>query len=199
MDTLVYKGILCRAGTFRVKGENRPALYCIGAPDGKAADDAGFEEIHMAGPWVKILTDDEYREITDRMTAGMEMKEMFREFDFNGKPDMLIREVNGLALPDDYLSFMNEHNGGEGPLGENNYGRFYRLEELKEINEQYGVSGSWPGYVVIGGIDDMLWAYNPYRKIYCQIDSCNTDEDTFSTVSGSFKEFLIKMDEELSD
>ncbi len=24
---------------------------------------------------------------------------------------------------------MSEHNGGEGPLGENNHGRFYKLEE----------------------------------------------------------------------
>ena len=92
---------------------------------------------------------------------------------------------------------MREHNGGEGPLGENNYGRFFRLEELEEINNEYDVPNSWPGYVVIGGIDDALWAYNPEKKIYCQIDSCSIDEDTYYTISDSFEEFLIKMDEEL--
>ena len=123
---------------------------------------------------------------------------MFNEFDFNEKPEKIISEVNGRALPEDYLSFMSEHNGGEGPLGENNYGRFYKLEELKEINDEYEVQKWWPGYVVLGGIDDQLWAYNPGKRIYCQIDSCNTDADTYYTISDSFEEFLIKMDRELA-
>ena len=126
------------------------------------------------------------------------MKDMFREFDFNEKPEELISDVNGIRLPDDYLAFMSEHNGGEGPLGENNYGRFFKLEELEKINDEYDVQHSWPGCVVIGGIDDALWAYNPSKGIYCQIDSCNIDEDTYYTISDSFEEFLIKMDEELA-
>lgn len=124
---------------------------------------------------------------------------MFEEFVFNDKPEKMISAVNGMALPDDYIAFMREHNGGEGPLGENNYGCFYRLEELEEINEEYDVQNSWPGYVVIGGIDGALWAYNPSKEIYCQIDSCNTDEDTYYTIANSLEEFLIKMDEELAD
>ena len=126
------------------------------------------------------------------------MEEMFKDFDFNEKPEELVRSVGGLELPEDYLEFMSEHNGGEGPLGENNYGRFYMMEELEEINEMYDVQTSWPGYVVIGGIDDTFWAYNPTEKIYCQIDSTNIAEDTYYTVSGSLEEFLEKMDEELA-
>ena len=124
---------------------------------------------------------------------------MFKEFEFNKKPKKMIVEVSGLALPEDYLDFMRKHNGGEGPIGKNNYGRFYRLEELEEINEKYNVQNNWPGYIVIGGIDDTLWAYNPGIKVYCQIDSCNIDDDTYYTISNSFQEFLIKMDEELED
>lgn len=124
---------------------------------------------------------------------------MFKDFEFNEKPEEMISEVNGMKLPEDYLGFMSEHNGGEGPLGENNYGRFYMLEELEEINNEYDVQNSWPGYVVIGGIDDALWAYNPDKKIYCQIDSFNTDEDTYYTVSNSFEEFLVNMDKELQN
>ena len=132
------------------------------------------------------------------MTMNDTMKLMFREFVFNEKPEKMIADVNGLALPEDYLDFMREYNGGEGPLGENNYGRFFKLEELKEINDEYDVSNSWPGHIVIGGIDDTLWAYNPGKRIYCQIDSCNTDEDTYYTISGSLEEFLIRMDEEVA-
>lgn len=125
------------------------------------------------------------------------LEDMFKDFGFNEKPEEMISEVNGMKLPEDYLGFMSEHNGGEGPLGENNYGRFYMLEELEEINNEYDVQNSWPGYVVIGGIDDALWAYNPDKKIYCQIDSFNTNEDTYYTVSTSFEEFLVNMDKEL--
>ena len=127
------------------------------------------------------------------------LEDMFKEFEFNDKPEELITEVNGIKLPEDYLGFMSEHNGGEGPLGKNNYGCFYMLEELEEINDDYDVRNSWPGYIVIGGIDDTRGAYNPDKKTYCQIDSCNTDEDTYYTVSNSFEEFLINMDKELED
>ena len=43
----------------------------------------------------------------------MEMKEMFKEFDFNEKPKKVISVINGLNLPDDYLAFISKHNGGE--------------------------------------------------------------------------------------
>ncbi len=43
--------------------------------------------------------------------------ELFIDFSFNEKPDTVITEVNGLPLPEDYLAFMQEHNGGEGPIG----------------------------------------------------------------------------------
>ena len=126
------------------------------------------------------------------------MDEMFKEFEFNEKPEQMISSVNGLELPEDYLAFMREHNGGEGPLGENNYGRFYRLEELQEINDEYEVPKWWPGCIVIGCADDQLWAYNPEKGVYCQIDSCNTDEDTYYTISDSFEAFLVNMDQELA-
>ena len=129
---------------------------------------------------------------------GTVMDEMFKEFEFNGKPEQMISSVNGLALPEDYLAFMRAHNGGEGPIGENNYGRFYRLEELQEINDEYEVQKWWPGCIVIGGIDGQLWAYKPEKRIYCQIDSCNTDEDSYYTVSDSLEAFLVNMDEELA-
>ena len=129
----------------------------------------------------------------------MVMDEMFKDFEFNEKPQMFITEVNGIKLPNDYIDFMKEHDGGEGPIGDNNYGRLYMLEELEEINNEYEVQGKWPGYVVIGGIDSNLWAYNPEKNIYCQIDLYGTGEETYYTISSSFKDFLKKMDEELNE
>ena len=132
-----------------------------------------------------------------------EFEEMFKEFEYNEKPKELILEVNGMTLPDDYLSFMKEHNGGEGPLGKNCYGCFFRMEELQGVNDDYEVSKWWPGHIVIGTDGGgELWAYNPDKGTYCQIDSCNTEDDsgdTYMTISYSLEEFLLKMDEELTE
>ena len=127
------------------------------------------------------------------------MEEMFKEFEFNEKPGEMITELNGMPLPEDYLAFMREHNGGEGPLGENNYGCFYRLEELAEFNAEYDVPNNWPGCVVLGSdMSGQLWAWNPEKRIWCQIDSGNIDEDTYYTISDSFEAFLANMDAELA-
>lgn len=128
------------------------------------------------------------------------MNEMFKEFDFNDKTDYRIEEVNGVKLPKDYLDFMAEHDGGEGPIGKNNYGCFYKLEELVEVNNEYEVQQWWPGYVIIGSdMGDSLWAYNPSKNIYCEIDSLNGNDNTYFCISNSFKEFLVKMDEYLEN
>lgn len=126
------------------------------------------------------------------------MEEMFNEFSFNDKPSKIVDEVYGLKLPTDYIEFMKKHNGGEGPIGKNNYGCFYKLEELETVNRDYDVQNSWPGYIVIGSnMGGSLWAYNPSKKIYCQIDDTNIDEDTYYTISNSFESFLKEMDKEL--
>ena len=126
------------------------------------------------------------------------MEEMFNEFNFNDAPSRIVDEVCGLKLPLDYIEFMKKHNGGEGAIGKNNYGMLYKLEELEAVNKDYDVQNSWPGYVVIGSnMGGCFWAYNPSKKIYCQIDNTNIDEDTYYTISNSFESFLREMDKEL--
>lgn len=57
-----YNGVFCRLGTYRVLGENKPALYYISSPDQETTLKAGFDEVRY-GLWVKILTDKEHKEI----------------------------------------------------------------------------------------------------------------------------------------
>ncbi|MFG6320298.1 MAG: hypothetical protein K1W41_01780 [Lachnospiraceae bacterium] len=60
---ILYKGILCNLSTYRVMGEDRPALY----PVTQSSDEIfykEFDEVHY-GLWAKVLTDEEYQEITD--------------------------------------------------------------------------------------------------------------------------------------
>ena len=128
------------------------------------------------------------------------MDEMFKDFDFNNKTDYKIKEVNGIKLPKNYLEFMSKNNGGEGPIGKNIYGWFYKLEELVDVNNEYEVQKWWPGYVVIGSdMGDSLWAYNEEKHIYCEIDSLNGNDNTYFCISNSFKEFLINIDEYFKD
>ena len=74
MEQLIYKGVLCRLATYRIMGENKPALFYIDAPDQQTMIDAGFDEIHC-GLWAKILTDDEYNEIINKLDQSMKTEE----------------------------------------------------------------------------------------------------------------------------
>ena len=49
MEQFIYKAVLCRLTTYRIMGENRPALFFIDAPDQQTMIDAGFDEIHFNG------------------------------------------------------------------------------------------------------------------------------------------------------
>lgn len=65
---IYYKGILCNLATYRVLGEDRPALY----PVTQLNDDIfyeEFDEVHY-GLWAKVLTDEEYQEIVDTVTKN---------------------------------------------------------------------------------------------------------------------------------
>lgn len=58
-----YKGVLCNLGTYRVMSENKPALYYIDSSNQETMLKAGFVDV-QACLWVKILTDEEYNDIT---------------------------------------------------------------------------------------------------------------------------------------
>ena len=61
-----YKGVLCKLGTYRVMGEDKPTLYFIDSPNQETMLKAGFDELHY-GLWGKILTDEEYEEIVRKL------------------------------------------------------------------------------------------------------------------------------------
>lgn len=79
-----------------------------------------------------------------------DLKQYFEDFDFNGESDCNIRSVNDVLLPEDYLIFMKEYNGGEGGIGEDGYIVLYRLEQLQQINCDYQVEKYLPNHCLIG-------------------------------------------------
>lgn len=60
-----------------------------------------------------------------------------------------ITTVNDVVLPIQYLEFMQEHNGGEGDIGES-WLVLYPLEDLQEINDDYEINEYLPNNVIIG-------------------------------------------------
>ena len=74
----------------------------------------------------------------------------WNEFEFNEPYEGdVVTEINGVALPQQYIDFMLQHNGGEGDIGETWF-VLYPLEELEEINQDYEVSEYLPGKIIIG-------------------------------------------------
>lgn len=53
----------------------------------------------------------------------------------------------GVTLPQDYICFLKEHNGGEGFIG-NNYIILWRAEELADFNREYEVEQYAPGILL---------------------------------------------------
>ncbi|MEE1113754.1 MAG: SMI1/KNR4 family protein [Eubacterium sp.] len=76
------------------------------------------------------------------------MDEEWGEIEFNEPYEgELINEINGVKLPEEYINFMRDHNGGEGDLGET-WITIYALEELQQINDDYEVRDNLPGTVI---------------------------------------------------
>jgi hypothetical protein len=55
----------------------------------------------------------------------------------------------GAALPNDYLDFLRQHNGGEGFIGDD-YFIFWKAEELADFNREYGIEQYAPGILLFG-------------------------------------------------
>lgn len=108
------------------------------------------------------------------------MKELFKEFEFNEKPNIMIEEFNGKQLPEDYINFMKSHNGGEGNIGEASYGKFLQIEELKEYYDDYDLSSVIPTSFVFGtDLGGNHWCYNFETKQYYALDEIDNYEDAY--------------------
>ena len=74
---LYYRGVLSQTGSYRVTGENKPALFYISSPNQETMLDAGFTEIHY-GLWLKLLSDAEYREILEAIEDEPESSDLLK-------------------------------------------------------------------------------------------------------------------------
>ncbi|MEI6045241.1 MAG: SMI1/KNR4 family protein [Chloroflexota bacterium] len=66
----------------------------------------------------------------------------------------LVRKVEaelGISLPKDYLDFMVQSNGAEGPIGKREYLVLWAIEKIIPLNEGYQVKEFAPGLLLFGG------------------------------------------------
>lgn len=80
--------------------------------------------------------------------------DMMKEMDFSDPADSEIiasveREV-GMEFPEQYKDFMRTSNGAEGPLGDSSYLSIWPLDEIADLNEDYGVKKFTPGLLYFG-------------------------------------------------
>ena len=78
-----------------------------------------------------------------------------------------ILKINSVVLQKQYVEFMEEHDGGEGDIGET-WLILFPLEELQEINNDYCIEEFLPNHIIIGsngggelyGINDEGYYFN---------------------------------------
>lgn len=60
------------------------------------------------------------------------------------------KQLSGLELPADYITFLKKSNGGEGLVGKNAYLILWPVEQLINLNKAYQVEEYIPGLLFIG-------------------------------------------------
>ena len=60
-----------------------------------------------------------------------------------------VERINDVILPEQYIDFMKEHNGGEGDIGET-WLVLFPLEVLQGMNDAYSIEEFLPGHIIIG-------------------------------------------------
>jgi cell wall assembly regulator SMI1 len=121
--------------------------------------------------------------------------------DFNALPPasaealQTAEQAIGKTLPDDYKSFLLEHNGGEGFIGEH-YLILWKVEVLSDFNDGYEISKYAPGFIVFGsngGGDGFAFdtRTSPYRVM--QVPFVGMSADDGFRVAENFNELLTRM------
>lgn len=99
-----------------------------------------------------------------------------------------------IKLPEDYITFMQQYNGGEGDVGEN-YLAMYPLNEIIECTEDYEVEKYIPGLVLIGsnlGGEAFALDYRTDKINYIMIPFM-FEEDAIIVLSQNIEGFLSKL------
>lgn len=100
----------------------------------------------------------------------------------------------GFTFPSTYIKFLLQVNGYEGGVGENGWMVAYKLEELKEINEDYMLlMEQIPDYFLFGrDAADTGYAFHKRDKTFHSFGMMsNFETDNIDFCGNNFEEFLM--------
>jgi hypothetical protein len=104
-----------------------------------------------------------------------------------------LREKAGFELPQDYLEFMKEFNGGEGEVGNNSWLCLFPIEDLIQTNEDYILlMQEIPDYFLFGkdAADTGFAFHKSNQTIHSFGLMSNFKTDKIESCGAKFKNFL---------
>lgn len=103
-----------------------------------------------------------------------------------------VEEKLSIHFPQQYLDFLLNSNGGEGVIGQS-YLILWRIEDLIELNDAYGVEEFAPGLLIIGTDGgDTAYCMDIRNDIqtFVKVPFIGMDLSEIEVCSYNFKEFL---------
>lgn len=102
------------------------------------------------------------------------------------------QEASGIALPQDYIRFLQLKNGGEGFLGRNSYVILWCVDELLALNHSYNVKEYAPGLFFFGSDGGgEAYAFDTRAKMsIVKVPFVGMSLDLVEDIAPNFEEFL---------
>jgi hypothetical protein len=113
--------------------------------------------------------------------------------------DKLATVISG-TIPEAYISFLSIYGGGEGPIGEQGYARFWSIDELEKYNTFYNCREFLPNIFLIGsdgGSEGFGILHNGDDNVFVSVPLCNLSCNELIQSSHDFIEFLSSIGENL--
>ena len=102
----------------------------------------------------------------------------------------------GAPLPEDYVLFLRETNGGEGFVGPNAYIILWRAEELAKWNQAYEVSTYAPGLFLFGsdgGGEAFAFDMRTEKRPVVSVPFVGMELSVVTQMAPRFEEFLEEL------
>lgn len=107
-----------------------------------------------------------------------------------------VEQKLNILFPIQYKEFMLKTNGAEGPIGANSYLCIWPIEEIVELNNEYGVSKFTPGLIYFGSNgSDYAYAFDIRDEVKSLVefpfDSIHIEDA--EVIADSFNQFILEL------
>lgn len=127
-------------------------------------------------------------------TLAQMSKMKFREPATDEMLERLEQTMNS-HFPNAYKDFLLYSNGAEGTIGPSYYLSLWSIEDIKDLNDEYGVSDFTPGLIYFGSDGgDIAFAFdiqNDYSIVEFPFESIHIEDAKF--IGKDFDEFIRQL------